>query len=65
MASISGELKKIYIEHDNKGFGAGWFLERVEITNSTTGRGWTFPAARWLDKKKGDGETGCELLPRD
>lgn len=28
-----GELSKIRIGHDNKGFGASWFLDKVTITN--------------------------------
>jgi hypothetical protein len=28
-ADCVGPLKKIRIEHDNQGVGAGWYLERV------------------------------------
>ena len=35
-----GSLTKVFIEHDNSGFGAGWMLDRVEVTilhsNETT-----------------------------
>jgi lipoxygenase homology domain-containing protein 1 len=62
---ISGDIKKIRIEHDNGGFRPGWLLDRVEITNTTTNRKWTFPCNTWLDKGKGDGQIARELLPRN
>ena len=31
-----GELQKIRIRHDNKGGGAAWYLEKVEIFNPNT-----------------------------
>ena len=31
-----GELTKIRIRHDNKGGGAAWYLEKVEIYNPAT-----------------------------
>ncbi|XP_077979346.1 lipoxygenase homology domain-containing protein 1-like [Glandiceps talaboti] len=58
-----GELSKVRIEHDNSGFSPGWFLDRIEITNMSTGQRTTFPAQKWLDKKKGDGELFKELYP--
>lgn len=33
-----GELTKIRIRHDNKGGGAAWYLEKVEIFNPATQR---------------------------
>ena len=33
-----GDIKKITIGHDNKGAGAGWYLNNVQITNTTTGQ---------------------------
>ncbi len=47
---------------DNKGFGAGWYLEKVTITaNATT---WEFPCNQWFDKDKGDKLIVRELLPK-
>ncbi|XP_064633987.1 lipoxygenase homology domain-containing protein 1-like isoform X3 [Lineus longissimus] len=60
-----GELNKVKIEHDNSGFGAGWFLERVEIINMASNKRWTFPCQQWLDKKKGDGEICREIFVKD
>ena len=53
------------MEHDNKGFGADWYLERVEITNQGTNRKWEFPCGQWLSKSKGDGQLSRELYARD
>ena len=61
----SGDLTKIVMEHDNKGFGADWYLERVEITNQGTNRKWEFPCGQWLSKSKGDGQLSRELYARD
>ncbi len=58
-----GELNKLRIEHDNKGFNAGWLCDRVEVTNQATGQKTVFPCMKWLDKKKGDGELFKELYP--
>ena len=65
LSSFTGDLTKVLIEHDNKGFGAGWFLERVEVINQASNRTWTFPCAKWLDKSRGDGTISRELYPRD
>ncbi len=62
---ITGDLSKIQIEHDNSGFGAGWYLEKVDVVNMASNRTWTFPCAKWMDKNKGDGAISRELLARD
>jgi hypothetical protein len=58
-----GELNKLRIEHDNKGFNAGWLCDHVSITNLATGKQTLFPCGKWLDKSKGDGELFKELYP--
>ena len=30
-----GELKKVNIRHDNSGFGAAWYLEKIEIKDTS------------------------------
>nr|XP_020662186.1 lipoxygenase homology domain-containing protein 1 [Pogona vitticeps] len=60
-----GELKKVRIEHDSRGFSPGWLVERVEITNSATGVTTNFPCGKWLDENRGDGLTWRELFPRN
>ncbi len=58
-----GNLTKLHIEHDNKGFGAGWFLDKVVVTNTADNVATVFPCSQWLDKKKGDKQISRELLP--
>lgn len=58
-----GQLTRLRIEHDNKGFGAGWMLDKVDITNLTSQEKVTFACGQWLDKKKGDGKICRDLLP--
>ncbi len=47
---------------DNKGFGAGWYLDSVTITVDATT--WEFPCNQWFDKDKGDKLIVRELLPK-
>jgi len=49
-------LKKIRIGHDNKGFGSGWHLNKVEIVDEDTKRTNLFKCNRWLDKSEDDGK---------
>ena len=42
--------------HDNKGLGAAWHLEKVEIDLAQRGEHYTFPCGRWLAKGEDDGE---------
>lgn len=58
-----GQLTRLRIEHDNKGFGAGWMLEKVDVTNLGSQEKVSFPCTQWLDKKKGDGKICRDLLP--
>lgn len=50
-----GNLQKITIYHDNTGVAPGWYLDRVIITNSSTGQYWTFSCNCWLAVDEGDG----------
>lgn len=56
-----GKLTKVHIEHDNKGFGAGWMLDRVEVVNTVTSETYNFPCNQWFDKSKGDKAISREL----
>ena len=58
-----GNLTKIVVGHDNKGFGSGWMLDRVEVTNMADSTTTTFPCNEWLDKKKGDKKVERDLFP--
>ncbi|XP_071954737.1 lipoxygenase homology domain-containing protein 1-like [Antedon mediterranea] len=57
-----GPLKKIRIEHDNTGFAAGWFLERVVVTDLKNPKKskYYFPCSMWLARDEGD-----KLISRD
>nr|XP_033789545.1 oxygen-regulated protein 1 isoform X2 [Geotrypetes seraphini] len=61
MANCVGKLERIEIGHDGKGFGSGWFLERVEITDLSTDETYSFSCKRWLAKDENDGSTVVEL----
>uniref|UniRef100_A0A8C0AX22 Lipoxygenase homology domains 1 n=1 Tax=Buteo japonicus TaxID=224669 RepID=A0A8C0AX22_9AVES len=51
-----GQIKKIRIEHDNTGLNAGWFLDRVIVTDMNRPHlRFYFPCNNWLSKEDGDG----------
>ncbi|XP_036061123.1 lipoxygenase homology domain-containing protein 1 isoform X2 [Onychomys torridus] len=58
-----GELRKVRLEHDGSGYYSGWLVEKVEVTNTSTGVATIFSCGRWLDKSRGDGLTWRELFP--
>ncbi|XP_058412554.1 lipoxygenase homology domain-containing protein 1 isoform X2 [Diceros bicornis minor] len=58
-----GELRKVRLEHDSSGYYSGWLVEKVEVTNTSTGVATIFNCGRWLDKKRGDGLTWRDLFP--
>ncbi|XP_077916249.1 lipoxygenase homology domain-containing protein 1 isoform X1 [Halichoerus grypus] len=58
-----GELRKVRVEHDGSGHYSGWLVDKVEVTNTSTGVATIFNCGRWLDKKRGDGLTWRDLFP--
>ncbi|XP_053387864.1 uncharacterized protein LOC123563449 isoform X2 [Mercenaria mercenaria] len=57
-----GELKRIRIEHDGKGFAAGWFLEKVIIQDSERPKDkFYFMYGGWIAKDEGDGKLWREI----
>ncbi|KAG5195720.1 hypothetical protein JEQ12_012015 [Ovis aries] len=58
-----GELRKVRLEHDGSGYCSGWLVDKVEVTNTSTGVATIFTCGRWLDKKRGDGLTWRDLFP--
>ncbi|XP_025742588.2 lipoxygenase homology domain-containing protein 1 isoform X2 [Callorhinus ursinus] len=58
-----GELRKVRVEHDASGHYSGWLVDKVEVTNTSTGVATIFNCGRWLDKKRGDGLTWRDLFP--
>uniref|UniRef100_A0AAV2IX71 PLAT domain-containing protein n=1 Tax=Knipowitschia caucasica TaxID=637954 RepID=A0AAV2IX71_KNICA len=59
-----GELQKVRMEHDNSGLGPGWFLDRVEVTNTANGVTTIFLCGKWLDTKRADGQIVRTLYPK-
>lgn len=55
-----GEIERIEIGHDNKGFGADWFLDKVVIKNGS-GKQWYFLCGRWLSSTEDDKQIQREL----
>ncbi|KAH3714459.1 lipoxygenase-like protein [Pelomyxa schiedti] len=49
-----GNLTKIVIGHDNSGFGASWFLDKVVIKEEESGSTWYFLCGKWLSKHEED-----------
>eukprot|EP00124_Ichthyophonus_hoferi_P000916 Ihof_evm1s40 gene=Ihof_evmTU1s40 len=43
-----GDLVQLRVGHDGTGMGAGWFLDKVEVTCKATHRTYTFLCGRWL-----------------
>jgi hypothetical protein len=43
-----GDIKKIYIEHDNTGKGPWWHIEKVIVTNNSSNNKSTFTINKWL-----------------
>ena len=60
-----GRLFKILIWHDNSGESPAWFLQQVEIEDTSTGDTWHFLANRWLALEKGSGEIEFEINAAD
>ncbi|XP_062409544.1 lipoxygenase homology domain-containing protein 1-like [Sardina pilchardus] len=58
-----GTIQKLRIEHDNTGMNAGWFLDRVVLTDmSRPHMRFFFSCQNWLSREDGDGLTYRDLL---
>lgn len=58
-----GEISKARVGHDGSGFGSGWFLDNIIVTNEKDNKKWVFNCGRWLDKGEDDRQIIRELLP--
>ncbi|XP_056189557.1 lipoxygenase homology domain-containing protein 1-like [Falco biarmicus] len=58
-----GSLQSIEIGHDGKGFASGWFLEKVEIIDTSRNSAYCFNCNRWLAEDESDGCTTVQLYP--
>ncbi|XP_028941560.1 lipoxygenase homology domain-containing protein 1, partial [Antrostomus carolinensis] len=53
-----GQLIKVLVEHQNVGYGAGWYLDQIVIHESDKTDGqYAFLCQQWLDSGVGDGQT--------
>ncbi|XP_063067192.1 lipoxygenase homology domain-containing protein 1-like [Engraulis encrasicolus] len=58
-----GAISKIRIEHDNTGMNAGWYLDRVVITDmSRPHLRFFFSCMQWLSREEADGLIFRDLL---
>jgi hypothetical protein len=57
-----GDLKELYIRHDNRGEKPGWFLDRIIVRNQITNETWLFPCEQWLAADAPDGRIDRRLL---
>ncbi|XP_076139289.1 lipoxygenase homology domain-containing protein 1-like [Alosa pseudoharengus] len=58
-----GTIQKLRIEHDNTGMNAGWFLDRVVLTDmSRPHLRFFFCCNNWLSREDGDGLIYRDLL---
>ncbi|CAH3045073.1 unnamed protein product [Porites lobata] len=64
-ATHLGRLNKIRIGHDNTGFGAAWFLDKVTVEDPKTGETVEFPCQRWFSTSEDDGQITRELTIAD
>ncbi len=53
--------RQLRVGHDNKGLGAAWHLDRIELRCLATETFYTFVAQRWLATSEGDRQTVIEL----
>jgi len=56
-----GEIQKIRIGHDNSGFGAAWFLDKVVVTKEKTETKWFFLSGKWFAKDEEDSAIEREI----
>ncbi|GCB80556.1 hypothetical protein scyTo_0016249, partial [Scyliorhinus torazame] len=56
-----GNLAKVRVWHDNKGPGAGWHLDYIEVKDEAMEETFRFPCDRWLAKSEDDGQIIREL----
>jgi hypothetical protein len=59
------KLKKIRIGLDNKGFGAGWHLNKAEVVDQRDGTRYFFECNKWLSRDEDDGAIERVLIAGD
>jgi len=58
-----GPLTKINLRHDNSGWGAkaGWFVDKVIVSNQKSGQKWFFLIGKNLNMKTGEKKTSVQV----
>lgn len=57
-----GEVTGITVGHDNRGLGAAWHLDHVEVVDEGNGKQYYFDCRMWFDKKHGgEGDCACRF----
>ncbi|NWS70747.1 LOXH1 protein, partial [Crotophaga sulcirostris] len=57
-----GQFSKVFVEHHNEGYGAGWYLDQIVIHESgKTDDQYAFLCQQWLDSGVGDAQMGRML----
>lgn len=51
---LLGSLTKVQVGHDNMGCSPSWFLDTIEIEQTSDGIKWFFPCYQWLNALCGD-----------
>ena len=65
-AADLGYIHKAVIRHDDKNFGADWFLDKIEVIDTSEhNRKFTFNCERWLAKKRDDGKIKRTLYEKN
>ncbi|XP_063398724.1 lipoxygenase homology domain-containing protein 1-like isoform X1 [Mytilus trossulus] len=60
-----GKLVKLKVRHDNKGIGAAWYLDKIEVVDNRRKKTYYFLCQKWLAVGKDDGQISRELIPVD
>ena len=57
-----GPLARCRVWHDNKGFGAAWHLDYIEVQDQKTLRKWKFQCNKWLSLSEDDKQISRDLV---
>lgn len=57
-----GPLARCRVWHDNKGFGAAWHLDYIEVQEVKTLRKWKFNCNKWLSLSEDDKQISRDLV---
>ncbi|GMH36686.1 hypothetical protein BSKO_04559 [Bryopsis sp. KO-2023] len=58
-----GIMSGVLVGHDNRGLGAAWHLDKIEVLNMSTSERAVFLCGKWFSTTKDDKKIERELLP--